>query len=186
MTLAPAKSLTLRLAGAATAAACLAALPSVASADVTWLVNGTFDDGTTVSGTFDINVYGYLESADLTTQTKGGFAGFEYTLADSYIATGDKYVDFQPGYTSDLRITFTDSLGVGEAHNTIVGGEFGPSYECQGSFSCYVPSGGSTRYLSGFASSGAVPEPASWALMITGFGLVGWALRRRSGALASA
>lgn len=28
-------------------------------------------------------------------------------------------------------------------------------------------------------ASGAVPEPASWALMITGFGLVGSALRRR-------
>lgn len=26
----------------------------------------------------------------------------------------------------------------------------------------------------------AVPEPASWALMIAGFGLIGWAMRRRS------
>lgn len=34
--------------------------------------------------------------------------------------------------------------------------------------------------------SGAVPEPASWALMIVGFGLVGGALRRRSGQAALA
>jgi PEP-CTERM motif len=30
------------------------------------------------------------------------------------------------------------------------------------------------------STSGAVPEPASWALMITGFGLVGSAMRRRA------
>ena len=32
----------------------------------------------------------------------------------------------------------------------------------------------------GFAAASAVPEPASWALMILGFGLVGGVLRRRS------
>jgi hypothetical protein len=36
------------------------------------------------------------------------------------------------------------------------------------------------------ASSGAVPEPASWAMMVGGFGLVGGAMRRRSGKLATA
>lgn len=33
--------------------------------------------------------------------------------------------------------------------------------------------------------SAAVPEPASWALMLAGFGLVGNAMRRRSGAVAA-
>lgn len=33
--------------------------------------------------------------------------------------------------------------------------------------------------------SGVVPEPATWALLITGFGFVGFALRRRKGAIAS-
>ena len=32
-----------------------------------------------------------------------------------------------------------------------------------------------------FAAFGAVPEPASWALMLLGFGAIGCALRRRSG-----
>ena len=32
----------------------------------------------------------------------------------------------------------------------------------------------------------AVPEPASWALMIAGFGLVGAAMRRRAAAAAAA
>ena len=32
--------------------------------------------------------------------------------------------------------------------------------------------------------SGAVPEPASWAFMISGFGLVGVTMRRRNAAIA--
>ena len=34
------------------------------------------------------------------------------------------------------------------------------------------------------ASPGAVPEPASWAMMITGFGMIGYAMRRRARACA--
>ncbi len=41
-----------------------------------------------------------------------------------------------------------------------------------------------TNFLSGYvveySPNGAVPEPAAWALMITGFGLAGVAMRRRS------
>ena len=36
------------------------------------------------------------------------------------------------------------------------------------------------------ASAGAVPEPAAWAMMITGFGLAGTALRRRRSIAAAA
>ncbi|MFQ3596461.1 MAG: PEPxxWA-CTERM sorting domain-containing protein, partial [Sphingomonadaceae bacterium] len=32
--------------------------------------------------------------------------------------------------------------------------------------------------------AGAVPEPGTWALLIAGFGLVGWAARRRARSLA--
>lgn len=35
------------------------------------------------------------------------------------------------------------------------------------------------------AVSGAVPEPASWALLMTGFGIVGAAMRRRSNAVSA-
>ena len=30
-----------------------------------------------------------------------------------------------------------------------------------------------------YAATGAIPEPATWGLMIVGFGVVGWSLRRR-------
>ena len=67
-------------------AACAAALmaaaaPSAASADVHWTVNGTFDDGGSLSGFFDINVYGFLSDFDLTTTAVGTYPGFEYTPA---------------------------------------------------------------------------------------------------------
>lgn len=35
-------------------------------------------------------------------------------------------------------------------------------------------------------SAGAAPEPASWAMLVGGFGLVGWRLRRRAVLLATA
>ncbi|HWJ59374.1 MAG TPA: PEPxxWA-CTERM sorting domain-containing protein [Sphingomicrobium sp.] len=32
----------------------------------------------------------------------------------------------------------------------------------------------------------AVPEPATWAMMLIGFGAMGWSIRRRRGSLAAA
>jgi hypothetical protein len=45
-------------------------------------------------------------------------------------------------------------------------------------FYCDVCGGYYVSGDSGFAT--VVPEPASWALLIAGFGLAGWSLRRRS------
>ncbi len=45
-------------------------------------------------------------------------------------------------------------------------------------------SGGDENDIYAMASDGAVPEPATWALMIAGFGLVGTTLRRRAAAKA--
>jgi len=148
---------------------------TTAKADVVWTVSGTFDDGTTLTGSFTTNVYGFLEdNYSLTTQSEGAFTGFTYNSSDSYFSNGTFYVDFQPGYEQDLHLVFADSLSVPNLNNPLVGG--GPSYECQGSFSCYIPAGGPIRYIdAGFAS--AVPEPATWAMMLLGFlgmGLVGY------------
>ena len=45
-----------------------------------------------------------------------------------------------------------------------------------------IPDGGTTRYGAGtfVASLGAVPEPATWGLMIAGFAMTGFAMRRRA------
>lgn len=48
-------------------------------------------------------------------------------------------------------------------------------------FGEYLVAGGTVRYaLLDQGSLPAVPEPATWAMMLTGFGVVGGALRRRS------
>jgi hypothetical protein len=154
------------------AAAAFAALtlPVVAqAADVTWTVTGTFNDGGKLSGTFNINQYGYLDGYDLVT-SGGSLPGIGYTPANSYFANGNFYFDAQPGYQGDLHLAFTDTLSAAIANNPIIGGDPGPSFECQGSYSCFDQQGGTTRFLSeGSASAGAVPEPAVWAMMFVGF-----------------
>jgi len=138
--------------------------------------------GGDVSGTFTINVYGYLENNfSLTTTAGGGFSGFTYNASNSFYSNGNFYVDAQPGYVQDLHLAFLDSLLVPNLNNPIVGGSGGPSYECIGSYSCYTqPSGGSYRYIgTGFAS--AVPEPATWAMMVLGFLGLGFMAHRRKG-----
>jgi len=159
---------------------------TVAKADVVWTVSGTFDDGTTLTGSFTTNVYGYLlNNYSLTTESQGAFAGFTYTSSNSYFSNGTFYVDFQPGYRQDLHLAFLDSLSIPNPNNPIVGvvppAVTGPSYECQGSYSCYIPAGGLTRYIDGgFAS--AVPEPSTWAMMLFGFlglGIVAYGRNRK-------
>jgi hypothetical protein len=170
----------------------LGAALTTAEAAVVWNVSGTFSDDTTLIGSFSTDVYGYVESANLITQTKGAFTGFDYTLADSYSSSGLNFVDFQPGYTSDLHLQFANPLTSPIADNPIIDAV---SYECQGSYSCYVPSGAPTRYLTGgegdFASAvGAVPEPATWAILLIGLFSVGSALRlarrKQNGGMATA
>ncbi|MDN3278961.1 PEP-CTERM sorting domain-containing protein [Frankia sp. RB7] len=163
--------------------------PSPAKADVVWSVNGTFQDGTSLTGTFTINVYGYLaKNYSLTTQANGDFSGFTYTSSNSYFSNGTFYVDFQPGYKQDLHLAFLDSLLTPNPDNPILGATSpatGPSYECINSYSCYDLGGGTVRYLgSGFAS--AVPEPSTWVMMLLGFAGFGFAAYRRPQRLASA
>jgi hypothetical protein len=164
---------------------CLAAIflalgPISAKADVVWNVSGTFVGGGGFTGTFAINVYGELESNySFTTTAFGAFPGFTYNSSDSYFSSGTFFVDAQPQYQADLHLEFLNSLSVASADNPLK--IIGPSYECQGSFSCYLPDvsqGGDIRFVgSGFAA--AVPEASSWALMLVGFFAVGALTQRR-------
>jgi hypothetical protein len=64
------------------------------------------------------------------------------------------------------------------------GTQFGFAVNYDGVY--YNDSTGINFTVHGPDASGAVPEPASWAMMVGGFGLVGGAMRRRSGKLAAA
>jgi len=81
--------------------------------------------------------------------------------------TPTKLRDFVPKSSSGRRLTGQDRDGrmhVGFS-KTLVGVE--------------VSSSGNTFEISDFGASTVVPEPATWALMITGFGAAGAMLRRR-------
>jgi hypothetical protein len=165
--------------------ACAAALAmgaaTQACADVTWYVEGVFDDGGTLSGHFTINVYGWLlNDYELTTTDGSEMPGFVYTKNTSYYQNGTFYLHAQPGYQGDLHLTFANPLGVSALYNPMKVGDGGQSYECQDSWNCYIPKGDKIRYFaSGRASTSeaALPEPSTWGLMILGFGAAGGALR---------
>lgn len=83
------------------------------------------------------------------------------------------------------RLFFTESGGAGSNGGPFQGAldlsngvdflTFEPTFS-GGNF-LYASGNNSGRYLA--LSSGAVPEPATWAMMILGFGLIGGAMRRK-------
>ncbi|MEQ1547464.1 MAG: PEPxxWA-CTERM sorting domain-containing protein [Chakrabartia sp.] len=86
------------------------------------------------------------------------------------INDGDSYVTSVSGLTVSPQITFLGSAvstrGSGFAfpssiNNITTGGRFGPNFE-------FTDLG-----------TGAVPEPATWAMMLAGFGMIGGAMRSR-------
>lgn len=76
--------------------------------------------------------------------------------------------------------TLIDSLAIGPTHGSNAGDFY---YTTGGAIKSATLVGGAGDYI--FIDNisfggGTVPEPASWAMMIAGFGLVGAAMRRRS------
>jgi hypothetical protein len=65
------------------------------------------------------------------------------------------------------------------ATNPIIGGLGGPSWECDGSYSCYVPAGGQIRYITSGSASDPVRVPEPLTLSLFGAGLAGAAAMRR-------
>ena len=135
------------------------------------LSNVKFDDGTSLTGDFTIDdATGNLVSFDIKSED-GTLLGFEYmTGMDTYhnLFYVNEYIFINPAYTQYVSLTFGAPLTAGS--NALIADY--RSYECD---NCYV-----ARYVvSGAAVSGAVPEPASWALMLGGFGAIGGAMRAR-------
>ena len=71
--------------------------------------------------------------------------------------------------------------------HTVFGGQFGGGWESfLGSMDTVRIFDGVATYSEATAGLGGVPEPASWAMMLSGFGLIGAAMRRRQVAVSFA
>jgi hypothetical protein len=193
-----------KLAGAAIAAVLVTAAGSASAAvtvnfsqsgaDVIAVAMGTFDlslaglaagqsslgkEEVTSLGFFGIgsgvNVNTYTMSGPT---TFGSNTAFIFDTSTTGIALGMNasahgfFID--PNYVSNSAINSTATF----ANKTLADFGFNAS-----SYS-FAAGGNSVSVNIGTAENAAVPEPASWALMILGFGGVGAALRRRAPALA--
>jgi hypothetical protein len=133
------------------------------------------------------NFLGYTLSINgVNSSGTGVYSGFGGNGAASATATALSF-DFSLVVGGITALVFFDNnsylcfLGagtgcVGEPTPAVSFGNFSDS-----SFGSYDPRSG----VQVIATSGAVPEPASWAMLIAGFGLTGAAMRRRKAVVAA-
>lgn len=158
----------------------VAAVPAHAVVTVWTIQNGAFDDGTSFGGTFTHDSVTNQVSAFNIVTENGKLAGYAYSLATAQIHEDDRFGPNNILFLANLgnrylNLAFADPLSGSATSHAILTTS---SYECN---NCSP----SRRVSSGSVISGAVPEPASWAMMISGFGLLGGALRRRNHAVVS-
>lgn len=141
-----------------------------AFAGFTWtLQDVTFADGGTASGSFSLNTYGYLSGASITTTngTGDGFVGATYTAANAILNNANFpntfLITFETAnYQGALNFLFDYTLDSPRQVNPIT---LAASWECEGSYNCYLNSGGLSRNVT---SGAAVPEPGVMGLLAIG------------------
>lgn len=181
---------TLLAAAASLGALVLASTPASAADIIFNLDNVTFVDGGTLTGWFstseDLSVltgFSFTSSANHA-WPYGNFTGDTYTLAGASNHTWNPVIGiwavFGDPATAQINFFFDGGLNP-------TGGAL------DATTSEWVSTSGS-RHLMGAVNGGpgpsvsvaAVPEPATWALMIGGFALVGASMRRRNVAVSFA
>lgn len=141
-------------------------------ADVTLTPDGFGTYSLSVGATIT-TLFGGPEGAVYVKGTNPGFGGFDSMLVSEYSA----------GKVGAYRIDALGNPVVGTRQDFLTGlsGAEGAVIDPLTGDFLFSTFGGGNRILviSGFARPvGGVPEPASWAMLLTGFGLAGFAMRR--------
>jgi hypothetical protein len=155
------------------------------------MFNFTFDTTSTLFGGPNQTIRGTFTTLD-TPVDRFGFTGLAITnisgTINGTVITG-LYDTGSPYYYLTSGPTFLDGSGVrfnaGAAQNIAFFHQDGVSADTyrvngNGTISAFGPATSSP------AATGAVPEPASWLMLIIGFGGIGFAMRRRRSKLGEA
>jgi hypothetical protein len=129
------------------------------------------------------------QSFSVGTANGGGYY-YTFTTNKTYKATFTDTGNLNADVIVNPFVIETGATPGGTVVGTSVDGSFASGLTLNlaaGTYNLYVASTTPNEALSGTASVSAVPEPATWALLILGFGAVGAARRRaRTPALAQA
>lgn len=153
-------------------------------------VTEDFNDTTLLPGLSFVSNAGSIGSGRFNDRVFRGGDQTRFNFASKAKSFGG-FFDFSPGGNGQglsFSIVLLDNsiISVGQVSNLI--GFYG--FVSDAAFKSVIINAGSfsgsaeTYNLDNLRFSGAVPEPSAWALMIGGFGLVGFALRRRQAAAA--
>jgi PEP-CTERM motif len=148
---------------------------SAQAATLNWTLHDvTFDDGGSASGTFSTDsTTGDVIAFDITTSAGTTLGGITYDWVTSLllgddIATSNSFMIATRNLDYYLEFAFANPLTSGGVDALVTSGEPDGSWECNNCSPMRDVTGG-------FAST--APEPASWALMLVGFGALGLGLR---------
>lgn len=143
------------------------------------VANGAFGPTLAGGGAYNLDLVGYGSTGAIA-QSIHTVAGKTYTVSIAYSSNNGIN-----GPTAD--VTFNGAT-IGSVTGTHAWQTFTTTFTGTGttaSFGVNETFGANNGgvFLDNLSVSGAVPEPATWALLIVGFGMVGVAARRRAGAL---